>query len=166
MRLSMQQAASHETVPLLRSDYSARENSFTIVKLKQNEAETGWRMQTVLWLDGSVYAHWWDCLDGFLNVTSGFIYITMTFYSVGPRDQKLPPPPPQIWQDADIAFAIFLLMQYLPRLYFSLNPFAKMLNAMSILTFISTVAVIWVTSNQTQFQDSFLQAGWLIFFCT
>jgi hypothetical protein len=150
--------------PLLNSPSSrSSESTDWSAIANKGKAETTWRMKSALWLDGSVFAHRWDCFDAFINVVFAGIYVTMTYYSVGPREGNLPPPPPQVWQTIDCILGILLLLQFIPRIYLSTDPYSKLTCGLSICTLLCTFAVIWVNLVPLYVENTFLEAGWVIF---
>ena len=62
----LDRGSPHESYLSLES----RESSIESFLIPSDDAATSWRDETVLWLDGSVYTHLWDCVDAVINLGS------------------------------------------------------------------------------------------------
>ncbi|KAI8926389.1 hypothetical protein BC831DRAFT_504492 [Entophlyctis helioformis] len=123
-----------------------------------------WREQLAYQLDSSPYGRWWDIADAAINTVFVATYIVMTTYSHGKRQQDPPPqPPPQFLEDFDCAVAVALLLQWVPRLYISVEPLANLRSMFAIFSLVTTIPVIWSFIMADYFQHSFLEGGVFVF---
>lgn len=90
----------------------------------------------------------------------------LTALSEGPRGSngsQAPPPPPQVWQDLDFAFAVGILGQYLPRAMIALSPSQEIRSQFFLLTLFSTIPVFYVYFNPIKLIGTFLEGGNIVF---
>ncbi|KAI8908406.1 calcium-activated BK potassium channel alpha subunit-domain-containing protein [Gorgonomyces haynaldii] len=155
-RILRQGLQPQETVQREESDDVSDQESV------QDTVEESWRDQMIMWLDSSFYTHLWDCLDAFINIWFVTVYVLMTQFSIGTRGGRFPDPPPQYLQTMDCCIALLLLIQFLPRIYLSLDPWMRFKSMFSMTTFLSTISVLIVTWL-CQVPDTFLEGGYFVF---
>ncbi|KAJ3271957.1 hypothetical protein HDV01_006091 [Terramyces sp. JEL0728] len=69
-----------------------------------------------------------------------------------------PPPPSESYQTMDFIIALLLFVQWLPRLYITINPSREIKSAFSLWTIISCLSVFVVFSNLFHTEGTFLEA--------
>jgi hypothetical protein len=91
-------------------------------------------------------------------------YVLLTLLSIGERETEgAPPPPPQIYQDIDFAISVILFIQWIPRLYFALDPLHELRSVFSISTILSCLSVVWVYFLTLKLVGTFLEGGNVVF---
>jgi hypothetical protein len=122
------------------------------------------RMERVYWIDSSPLSKYWDLLDVILNLAFCSSYIWLTIQSIGPaQTEHAPPPPSQIWQDIDLCISILLFIQYVPRIYLSMNIFVELQSVFCTSTILSTLSVVWVYFDIDLVKGTFLEGGNIVF---
>ncbi|KAJ8329775.1 hypothetical protein QVD99_004219 [Batrachochytrium dendrobatidis] len=133
-------------------------------KGSRKDDEPTWREQLSYKLDSSHLARWWDLVDSVFNMAFVAVYITMTSYTMGSRNQiPPPPPPPQILEDVDFVIALLLFLQWAPRQYISLDPIKAFSSMLTLFSLSTTLPVIWAYLWQERYENSFLEGGLFVF---
>ncbi|KAJ3089535.1 Bifunctional dehydrogenase and ferrochelatase [Quaeritorhiza haematococci] len=100
------------------------------------EEEPAFRIRVAFFVDRSTTGRWWEIFDAFLNTCFVITYIINTDYPL--YNQHLPP----FNALADLVLAYAILLQYLPKIYISLDPYSTFTSIFCFLTFMSTAPVI------------------------
>ncbi|KAJ3413816.1 hypothetical protein HDV05_007416 [Chytridiales sp. JEL 0842] len=123
------------------------------------DGEPSWRERTAFFLDASTWGRWWEIFDSLLNFMFVGIYITNTSYADGTI--------PLFNHRLDAAVALVIFLQWLPFLYFSIDPEAA-LSPLSVVSFLATVPVVAMHIIVREFgwgdvgDVTFLDAGGLV----
>ena len=139
------------------------------IQLSKNNIGRGtYRERIRFHLDRSVWGRCWDLLDVFINLAFVASYIFLTYFSVGIRNQvQHPPPPPDLYLNADAALAVLLLMTWLPYIYLSFDPlYTLVFEFYSHLSMLATIPpiIVWLLRNQNdQLLTTLVSAGDSVF---
>ena len=124
-----------------------------------------YREQIRFYLDRSFLGRWWDILDSLVNLVFVGWYIYLTTFSLGPRNETHPHPPPLHLIHVDTLMAALLFLIWIPRVYLSFDPirslFFEFYSHLSLLSTL-TVFIAHIDRDQNDY-SSLLQAGDLIF---
>ncbi|KAI8584387.1 hypothetical protein K450DRAFT_219626 [Umbelopsis ramanniana AG] len=136
---------------------------------KRHKHRVTWREKVAFWMDTSKGGRNWELLDAFLSLLFVIIYIWNTQYvKKEPKVQPLPKPA----KIFELAIAVGILAQYLPRVVIAPQPHKEMVSPYSILTFIATVPVMiafvlstyeWKSSIDEDIVHTYMSAGPLVF---
>ncbi|KAL2911775.1 hypothetical protein HK105_208708, partial [Polyrhizophydium stewartii] len=123
-----------------------------------------WRERLSYELDSSQLGRCWDLCDAVVNMCFVGTYIALITFARGRRAQDPPPPPPpQSLEDLDAVVSILLLVQWLPRLFISLDPARTAQTLFTAFSLVTTIPVIVSFSMQDRYKDSFLEGGAFVF---
>ena len=103
-------------------------------------------------------------MDAIINLVSVSSYIAMTTYSLGKREQvPPPPPPPQVLEFVDFIIASLLFIQWVPRLYITLDPLRTFRTMFSIFSLLTTIPVMATFLSLPSNRGTFLDGGPVVF---
>ena len=116
------------------------------------------RQRIAFFLDSSYIGRYWELFDAFLTIIFVSLYVYNTAFPKGDL--------PILNQYLDFTTSILLFIQYIPQIYFSMDPWSKLLSSFSFLTFLSCIPV-WITTmmqDDPWFDNTYMGAAWLVYF--
>ncbi|KAJ1675541.1 hypothetical protein EV182_001066, partial [Spiromyces aspiralis] len=127
------------------------------------ETHPSFRQVWTFYLDASSAGRRWDQLDAFINFVMAGLYVWNTTY----LNQGGNPGIPLMPQIVDMVLAIVLLMQFLPRYYFTSDPVYFLIRPFSLSTIITVLTSVIVLHNRVNYPNiyapTFMAAGYWVY---
>ncbi|KAJ3190217.1 hypothetical protein HDU85_000508 [Gaertneriomyces sp. JEL0708] len=124
------------------------------------------REQWSYFLDATTWGRWWQVFDAALNIAFVLLFIYLTTYITAPPGGggSRPPPPPDHLLLFDMLLAFALLLQWLPRVYLSLDPYAEIFTWFTFMTVLATFPVFWAYAETDDRNMDYMDANRVLAF--
>ncbi|KAJ3122622.1 hypothetical protein HK098_002708 [Nowakowskiella sp. JEL0407] len=167
-----------ETTPLLFSDFEfphenlrsetfLRTDRFAKKKVAVGKKEIAtFRERVAYFVDNSSIRLWWQFADAILNAIFVGLYVWCTEYEQIEKHKPKVHPPDALLQ-ADIVFAFLIFVQWVPRVYFSVNVQREFFSFHTVVSVLATwsvlIVALWRFLQDDDYCDSYMCAGKLIY---